>query len=204
MFQVNSMQVFNNFSLTLSVKSLKSVTKQPAKTGFSLHSSLLTTRDILQKRPLRLNNRDFIVTTKNRSENLLGSSDWLTHQLYKTVIICFAVAHLQKNSKFYHSRLGGTLTRTNLHYLPYDYQINKLLCKLWFMSSILNFCRLGAHIPPAKCSLWGGLRWDSCICWLLTKLNNWIEICTTGEQHQTVLWSLKWISDKLENHQHHF
>lgn len=64
MFQVNSMQVFNNFPLTLSVKS---VTKQPAKTVFTLHSSLLTARDILQKRPLRLNNRDFIVTTKNHS-----------------------------------------------------------------------------------------------------------------------------------------
>ena len=67
MFQVNSMQVFNNFSLTLRVRSLKSVTKQPAKTVFSLHSSLLTARNILQKRPLCLNNRDFIVTTKNRS-----------------------------------------------------------------------------------------------------------------------------------------
>ena len=65
MFQVNSMQVFNNFSL--SVRGLKSVTKQPAKTVFSLLSSLLTARNILQKRPLCLNNRDFIVTTKNRS-----------------------------------------------------------------------------------------------------------------------------------------
>ena len=67
MFQVNSMQVFNNFSLTLSVKSLKSVTKQPAKTVFSLHSSLLTARNILQKGPLHLNSRDFIVMTKNQS-----------------------------------------------------------------------------------------------------------------------------------------
>lgn len=67
MFQVNIMRVLNNFSLTLSVKSLKSVTKQPAKTVFSIHSSLLTARDIFQNRPLRLNNRDFIVTTKNRS-----------------------------------------------------------------------------------------------------------------------------------------
>ena len=58
--------------------------------------------------------------------NLVGSVDWLTHQLYKTVIIRFAVAHLQKNSKFFHSRLGGTLTQTNLHYLPYDYQINNV------------------------------------------------------------------------------
>lgn len=64
MFQVNIMRVLNNFSLTLSVKS---VTKQPAKTVFSIHSSLLTARDIFQNRPLRLNNRDFIVTTKNRS-----------------------------------------------------------------------------------------------------------------------------------------
>ena len=58
--------------------------------------------------------------------NLVGSLDWLKHQLYKPVIIRFAVAHLQKNSKFYHSRLGGTLTQTNLHYLPYDYQINNV------------------------------------------------------------------------------
>ena len=43
MFWVKRMQVFNNFSLALSVKTLKSVTKQPAKTVFSLHSSPLGT-----------------------------------------------------------------------------------------------------------------------------------------------------------------
>ena len=64
MFRVNIMQVFNNFPLTLRVKSLKSVTKQPAKTVFSLHSSPLGT---FCRRDLCASTTDFIVTTQNRS-----------------------------------------------------------------------------------------------------------------------------------------
>lgn len=89
MFQVNSMQVFNNFSLTLSVRSLKSVTKQPAKTVFSLHSSLFTPHrqeHPAEETPVPQQQR-FHSDDKKSVWNLVGSLDWLKHQLYKPLFV---------------------------------------------------------------------------------------------------------------------
>ena len=43
--------------------------------------------------------------------------------LYKKNL-SFAAAGLQKNSKLFNNRSGGTLTQTILHLEPHDYQIN--------------------------------------------------------------------------------
>ena len=92
-----------------------------------------------------------------RNESLTKQSIFVEYSLLQRKHLSFTGAHSQMNTTLFQK----LLTRRNVKLSEFAFGtpwLLDLLCKNWFTSSVWNFCRWVADVPPCETSLNGNER----------------------------------------------